>query len=58
MRNNTYSLAAVALLILLALYVVLPLPKPTWLNRSVSSDPNVPATPLDLRLGLDLRGGA
>lgn len=58
MRNNTYSLAAVALLILLALYVVLPLPKPTWLNRSISSDPNVPATPLDLRLGLDLRGGA
>lgn len=58
MRNNTYSLASIVLLILLALYVVLPLPKPTWLNRSLSSDPNAPPTPLDLRLGLDLRGGA
>lgn len=58
MRNNTYSLAATVLLMLLALYIVLPLPKPDWLNRSASTDPNVPPTPLDLRLGLDLRGGA
>lgn len=58
MRNNTYSLAGILLLILLSLYIVLPLPKPAWLNRSASSDPKMPATPLDLRLGLDLRGGA
>lgn len=58
MRNNRYTLASVVLLILLAIYIVLPVPKPTWLNRSLSADPNTPRTPLDLRLGLDLRGGA
>jgi protein-export membrane protein SecD len=58
MRNNTYTLASVVLLILFALYVVLPLPKPQWLNRSAPTDPNMPRNALDLRLGLDLRGGA
>lgn len=57
MRNNTVSLVAVLLLAIAALYVVLPIDHPAWLDRSLSSDPSTPSTLLDLRLGLDLRGG-
>ncbi|MEZ4674564.1 MAG: hypothetical protein R2932_09995 [Caldilineaceae bacterium] len=57
MRNNTISLVVVILLALAALYIVLPIQHPTWLDRSVSSDPNAPRDMLDLKLGLDLRGG-
>jgi len=51
------SLVLIILLILVALYVVLPVQHPAWLERSRSSDPNVPRDILDLKLGLDLRGG-
>ncbi len=56
-NNNITSLVLVILLILVALYVVLPVQHPAWLERSRSSDPNVPRDILDLKLGLDLRGG-
>lgn len=56
-RTNTITLALLGLLILLALYIVLPLGQPLWLVRSQSTDPGAEATLLDLRLGLDLRGG-
>ena len=56
-RNNTITLVLIGLLVLLALYIVLPLGQPQWLVRSQSTDPNAEASLLDLRLGLDLRGG-
>ncbi|MBX3012107.1 MAG: protein translocase subunit SecD [Caldilineaceae bacterium] len=51
------SLVIVVLLTLAALYIVLPVDHPAWLERSRSTDPNAPRELLDLRLGLDLRGG-
>lgn len=57
MRNNTISLVLVFLLFLAGIYVVF-FPstyQPQWLQRSIV--PGAPATLLDLRLGLDLRGG-
>ncbi len=57
MRNNTVSFVAVLLLALAALYVVLPVEHPDWLERSVSSDPDAPQAFLGLKLGLDLQGG-
>jgi protein-export membrane protein SecD len=59
MRNNsTISLVIVILLVVAALYIVLPVEHPAWLERSRSTDPNAPREFLDLRLGLDLRGGS
>ncbi len=55
MRNNTITLVVIALLVLAALYVVLPVSHPDWLERSKSADGKREL--LDLRLGLDLRGG-
>ncbi|MCB0123957.1 MAG: protein translocase subunit SecD [Caldilineaceae bacterium] len=57
MRNNTFSLAVVVLLALAALYIVLPVDHPAWLERSLSRDPEAPRDLMDLKLGLDLRGG-
>ncbi len=58
MRNNSMtSLALIIVLMLLALYVVLPVQHPAWLERSRSTDPEAPRDILDLKLGLDLRGG-
>ncbi|MEZ4868544.1 MAG: protein translocase subunit SecD [Caldilineaceae bacterium] len=57
MRNNTISLVIVILLALVALYIVLPVEHPAWLERSLSRDPNAPRDLMDLKLGLDLRGG-
>ncbi len=57
MRNNSISLVLVLLIFLAGIYVVF-FPsayQPQWLQRSVV--PGAPATLLDLRLGLDLRGG-
>lgn len=59
MRNNsTISLILVIFLVAAALYVVLPVDHPAWLERSRSTDPNARRELLDLRLGLDLRGGS
>lgn len=58
MRNNsTISLVLVILLAALALYIVLPIDHPTWLVRSRPTDPNAKREMMDLKLGLDLRGG-
>ncbi|MDQ3249030.1 MAG: protein translocase subunit SecD [Chloroflexota bacterium] len=57
MRNNTITLVLIFLLVLFALYVVLPVTHPAWLERSRSTDPTVQRELLDLKLGLDLRGG-
>lgn len=58
MRNNSMiSLVIVILLALAALYIVLPVDHLAWLERSRSSDPNARRELLDLKLGLDLRGG-
>lgn len=58
MRNHsTISLVLVFLLALLALYIVLPVDHPSWLERSRSTDPTAESELLDLKLGLDLRGG-
>jgi protein-export membrane protein SecD len=56
-RNNTIALILVLLLMAVALYIVLPLNQSTSVVRSRSLDPNVKSEMLDLRLGLDLRGG-
>lgn len=55
MRNNTITLVVILLLVLAALYIVLPIDHPAWLERSKSADGRHEL--LDLRLGLDLRGG-
>jgi protein-export membrane protein SecD len=55
MRNNTITLVVIFLLVLAALYIVLPIEHPAWLERSKSADGRHEL--LDLRLGLDLRGG-
>ena len=55
MRNNTITLVVIALLVLAALYIVLPVSHPDWLERSKSADGKREL--LDLKLGLDLRGG-
>ena len=55
-NNNTIVLVLIFLLVALALYIVLPLGQPAWLVRSQTENATA-ATPLDLRLGLDLRGG-
>ncbi|MCX6046057.1 MAG: protein translocase subunit SecD [Chloroflexi bacterium] len=57
MRNNTVTLVIILLLVLAAVYIVLPVDHPSWLERSRSTDPNAQREPLDLKLGLDLRGG-
>ena len=54
MQKNTVTLILVGILALVALYIVLPVPHPGWLERSVIEDQ---PTPLQLRLGLDLLGG-
>lgn len=56
-KNSTISLVLVLILIAFALYVVLPVTHPAWLERARSTDPNAQRELLDLRLGLDLRGG-
>ncbi len=55
MRNNTITLVIISLLVLAALYIVLPITHPSWLERSKAADGRHEM--LDLRLGLDLRGG-
>jgi protein-export membrane protein SecD len=57
MRNNTLILAGIIVLMILALAIVFPLGQPDWLVRSRTQDPNAGQAVLDLRLGLDLRGG-
>jgi protein-export membrane protein SecD len=54
MRNTTISLILIAVLTVLAVYIVLPVPHPEWLVRS---DQAAKPTPLELKLGLDLQGG-
>ena len=54
MQRNTITLILVGILALVALYIVLPVAHPAWLERSVIADE---PTPLQLRLGLDLLGG-
>jgi preprotein translocase subunit SecD len=55
MRNNTIALVGILLLVALALYVVLPLPHPSWLVRSETA--GTAGNLLGLKLGLDLEGG-
>ncbi|MCB0061830.1 MAG: protein translocase subunit SecD [Caldilineaceae bacterium] len=57
MRNNTISFVLVILLALAALYIVLPVDHPAWMERSLSGDPNAEQPFLGLKLGLDLQGG-
>jgi protein-export membrane protein SecD len=56
-QRNTITLILIGILVALALYVALPLNQPSSIVRSRSTDPSAGTTPLDLRLGLDLRGG-
>ena len=57
MRNSVVALVAILVLLLVASFVVFAPSslQPTWLQRSVI--PGAPKNLLDLRLGLDLRGG-
>ncbi len=56
-QRNTITLILIGILVALALYVTLPLNQPSSIVRSRTNDPSAASTPLDLRLGLDLRGG-
>jgi protein-export membrane protein SecD len=55
MRNNTIALVVTLLLVALALYVVLPVPHPSWLVRSETAANT--GNLMGLKLGLDLQGG-
>jgi len=58
MRNTTtIALILIVVLTLGALYIVLPLDHPDWLNRAVSRGAETPRSLKEFRLGLDLRGG-
>jgi preprotein translocase subunit SecD len=54
MSRTTISLIVIAILAVIAIYIVLPVPHPDWLVRS---DEAGKPTPLELKLGLDLQGG-
>ncbi len=56
-QRNTITLILIGILVALALYVALPLNQSSSIVRSRTNDPTAASTPLDLRLGLDLRGG-
>src|SRR5262245_4106115 len=57
MRNSTISLVLVALLALVALYLVLPIGHPDWVTRVFSWGSEKPRDLKDFKLGLDLQGG-
>jgi protein-export membrane protein SecD len=56
-RTNTIVLAIILVLVAIALYIVLPVNQPRWLVRSQPATVGEHNNALDLRLGLDLRGG-
>jgi len=56
-RSNSITLAIILLVVAVALYIVLPLNQPRWLVRSQPLVAGEHNNALDLRLGLDLRGG-
>jgi protein-export membrane protein SecD len=56
-RSNTIVLILTLFIVALALYIVLPLGQPAWLVRSQPAPGSEQGNALDLRLGLDLRGG-
>ncbi len=57
MRNTTIALILIVVLALAALFIVLPLDHPDWLNKAVSGGAETPRDLKEFRLGLDLRGG-
>jgi protein-export membrane protein SecD len=57
MRNNTIALILILLLAAVALYIVLPVQHPTWLESALSWGQTTPRDLEQFKLGLDLRGG-
>lgn len=57
MRNSMISLLLVIALALVALYIVLPVGHPNWVNRAFSWGSEKPRDLKDFKLGLDLQGG-
>ena len=57
MRHNNAVLAGIILLFLFSLYVALPIDHPTWLEKAVAWNSDVPRDLKNLTLGLDLKGG-
>jgi protein-export membrane protein SecD len=57
MRNSWISLVLVLLLAAAALYVVLPIDHPVWVDRIFSLGSETPRDLTDFKLGLDLQGG-
>ncbi len=57
MRHNNAVLAGIILLFLFSLYVALPVDHPTWLEKAVAWNSDVPRDLKNLTLGLDLKGG-
>ncbi len=56
-KNNTIALILVVLLSLFALYIVLPVDHPVWLNRAFSFGSDKTRDLKNFKLGLDLQGG-
>jgi preprotein translocase subunit SecD len=50
-------LIGIAILVIIALYIALPIDHPAWLERGVSGTSGMPRELRDIKLGLDLRGG-
>lgn len=57
MRSNTIALILIGLLTLVALYIVLPVAHPGWMNRAFSWGADTTRDLSEFKLGLDLRGG-
>jgi len=57
MRNNTFTLISIIILALLALYIVLPVDHPAWLEEALSGNSSVTRDLAEMKLGLDLQGG-
>ncbi len=56
-NNNTMVLIGIVILFLIALYIVLPIQHPAWMERALSFGSETQRDLTELKLGLDLQGG-
>lgn len=56
-NNNTVTLVGILLLFAVALFVVLPIDHPLWLEEALAPGENTQRDIRDMTLGLDLKGG-
>jgi protein-export membrane protein SecD len=57
MRNNAIALVLIAIMSAFALYIVLPVDQPEWVDRALAFGSDTPREVHEFKLGLDLQGG-